>query len=175
MWPPSRSLARSESSRLTRVPSPTPASEERRSVSCITSAAKRSPSIDVAVRHTPLTATESPSESSPARPVRTARRTPSPVASTAVTVPRSWTRPVNTSPLPQACGDEDVLADGLAVQGQRAGRLGDPLDALALHRIARCRAAEDHRGEEEPQLVHLLGVEEGTGQPRTALEQDRRD
>ena len=38
MWPPSRSEARSASSRLTSAPAATSASEERRSVSCITSA-----------------------------------------------------------------------------------------------------------------------------------------
>ena len=37
-WPPRRSCARSGSSRLTRAPAATSASEERRSVSCITSA-----------------------------------------------------------------------------------------------------------------------------------------
>src|SRR4051812_20535649 len=140
----------------------------------MTSAANAPSAIAVAVRQTPLTATESPSDSSPASPVRTARRTPSAVASTAVTVPRSWTSPVNTSPLPQPGGDEDVLRAALALERQRARRLGDPLDALALDRIAGGGPAEDHRREKEPQLVDLARVEERAREPRAALQQDRR-
>src|SRR5829696_9499789 len=174
-WPPSRSCARSGSSRLTSAPSPTSASEERRSVSCMTSALKRPPSIAVAVRQTPLTATESPSESSGARAVRTARRTPSAVASTAVTVPRSATSPVNIrrSPLAHPGRDQDVVRDALALERERAGGLGDALDPLPLQRVARGGAADDHRGDEQADLVDLAGVEERAGQVGPALEQDR--
>src|SRR4051812_3787216 len=174
-WPPRRSVGRSGSSRLTGVPSRASASEERRSVSCITSAEKCPSAIRVAVRQTPLTATESPSAISGARPVRTASRTPSAPASTAETVPRSWTSPVNTSPLPQPRGDQDVVGDTLDVEAQRAGGLGDLLDALALERVARARAADHHGRDEQPDLVDLAGVEERAGQVRAALEQDRGD
>ena len=94
-----RPSARSASSRLTGEPPATSPSDERRSVSCMTSALKVPSAIAVAVRHTPLTAIESPVPSSPANRVRTVRRTPSPVFSTASTAPRSSTSPVNMGPL----------------------------------------------------------------------------
>src|SRR4051812_25270306 len=179
MWPPSRSDARSASSRLTRPPPETPASEDRRSVSCITSAAKAPSAIRVAVRQTPLTATESPSPISAVSGVRTVSRTPSGGASTASTAPRSWTRPVNTtqtlgirrararrSPVPQAGGDQHVVADALHVERQRPGGVRDALGALPLERVARRGAAEHQRRQEVPQLVDLPRVEEGAGQVR---------
>ena len=61
----------------------------------MTSVPTSSPSTVTAVRQTPLTATESPAETSAASVVESVRRTPSSVASTAATVPRSATRPVN--------------------------------------------------------------------------------
>src|SRR3712207_3715783 len=131
MCPPSRSVGRSGSSRLTEDPACIAPSDERRSVSCMTSAPKRSPlQSPTAVRQTPLTATESPSLSSAASGDSIATRTPSAVSCTSATRPRSWTSPVNTSPLPQASGDEDVVADAVAVERERAQRLVDLLDAL---------------------------------------------
>src|SRR5690242_14057558 len=188
MWPPRRSAARRDSSRLTRLPAAASPSEERSSVSCITSTANEPPagSTAVAVRHTPFTATESPSPISPARPVATTRRVPSPSRSAAAIVPRSWTSPVNTpttplqtsgprSPFPQARGEEHVLADALDVHGERPRGLGDPLDALPLERVPRARAAQHHRGHEQAQLVDLAGVQERSGEVRAALQQDGRD
>ena len=66
-----------------------------RSDSRITSAENASPVTAVAVRQTPLTATESPSRSSPASAVSTSIRAPSPSGSTRSTVPVLSTRPVN--------------------------------------------------------------------------------
>src|SRR4051812_10620983 len=177
MWPPSRSAARSASSRLTVEPASTSPSDERRSVSCMTSAPNSSPPhIPTAVRHTPLTATESPSRSSRASGERTLRRTPSFVLSTRCTVPRSWTSPVNTgSPLPQPRADQHVAADALAVQRERADGVGDLLDALPLERVARGAPADEQRRQEQPDLVDLARVEERAGDVRAALEQDRRD
>src|SRR4051812_4472616 len=177
MCPPSRSDARSASSRLTGEPTSTSPSDERRSVSCITSAPNSSPPhIPTAVRQTPLTATESPSLSSRATGERTDRRTPSLVWSTRWTVPRSCTRPVNNgrSPLPQTCAHEQILADDLAVECERAHGVGDPAHAAALQRVARGAAADDQRGEEQAHLVDLAGVEERAREVRAALEQDRR-
>src|SRR3954452_22625033 len=168
MWPPRRESGLTGSSRFTREPACSSLSDERRSVSFITSAPNRSPppfSI-VAVRHTPLTATLSPSASSLASGDVIAIRTPSLVASTEVTVPRSSTSPVNTSPLPQAGADQQVVGDLLAVERQRAQRLGDLLDALALQRVAR-RAPADQQGcEEQPDLVDLSGIQERARQVR---------
>src|SRR4051794_26549952 len=178
MWPPRRSDARSASSRLTGDPGSTSPSDERRSVSCITSAPNSSPPHrPMAVRQTPLTATESPSLSSPASDERTERRTPSPVWSTRCTVPRSCTRPVNNgrSPLPQTGAHEQILADDLTVECERAHGVGDPIHASALQRVARGAAADDQRRQEQADLVDLAGVEEGARQMRAALEQDRGD
>src|SRR4051812_36519410 len=174
MWPPRRESGFSGSSRLTREPAASSLSDERRSVSFITSAPKSSPPHrPVAVRQTPLTATLSPSDSSRARGELIAMRTPSVVVSTEVTVPRSSTSPVNTSPLPQAGADQEVVGDLLAVEGQRAQRLGDLLDALPLQRVTGLAAADQQRREEQADLVDLAGVEERAGQVRAALEQDR--
>src|SRR4051794_3360235 len=176
MWPPRRESGFSGSSRLTRDPASSSLSDERRSVSFITSAPKRSPPHrPVAVRQTPLTATLSPSDSSRAKGELIAMRTPSVVVSTEVTVPRSSTSPVNTSPLPQAGADQQVVGDLLAVEGQRAQRLGDLLDALALQRVARLTAADQQRREEQADLVDLTGVEERARQVRATFEQDRGD
>src|SRR4051812_10619736 len=176
MWPPRRESGFSGSSRLTREPASSSLSEERRSVSFMTSAPKSSPPHrPVAVRQTPLTATLSPSESSRASGELMAIRTPSVVASTEVTVPRSSTSPVNTSPLPQARADQHVVGDLLAVERQRMQRLGDLLDPFALQRIARLSAADQQRRKEQPDLVDLAGIEERAGQVRAALEQDRGD
>src|SRR5919197_829664 len=172
MCPPRRSSALTGSSRLTFAPAATSASEERRSVSFMTSAPKRSPSTPTAVRQTPLTATESPSESSPASGETIARRTPSVVALTSATVPRSATRPVNTAlPLPQPGRDQHVAGDLVAVERQCAQRIGDRVDALALERVACAAAAEQQRREEQAYLVDLAAVEECAGEVRPALEE----
>src|SRR3954451_6577882 len=174
MWTPRRESGFSGSMGTTRDPGASMLSEERRSVSYMTSAPNSSPPhTPVAVRQTPLTATLSPSESSRASGDVIAIRTPSFVASTEVTVPRSSTSPVNTSPLPQPGADQQVVGDLVAVQGERAQRLGDLLDAFPLQRVARLAPA-DHQGrEEEADLVDLAGVEERAGKVRAALEQDR--
>src|SRR5919197_266433 len=175
MCPPRRSSALTGSSRLTCAPAATSASEERRSVSFMTSAPKRSPLRPTAVRQTPLTLTESPSESSRASGDSIASRTPSLVECTSATVPRSATRPVNNRlPLPQPRRQQDVAGHALALEGQRAQRVGDRVDALALQRVARRAPAEQQRGDEEPQLVDLARVEERAGQVR-AVGQRRAD
>src|SRR5579875_4092593 len=189
MWPPSRSDGRSASSRLTRVPGRAAASEVRRSVWFITSASNSPSRAAAAVRHTPLTATESPAASWPASAVATVRRTPSAEASSAVTRPRSAIRPVNTapppprplraawatSPFPQPRAHEQVLSDPLAGQSPRPDGGGDPLDALALQRIAGRPASEDHRRQKQGDLVDLPRVQERAGQMRAPLQQQRRD
>src|SRR6185295_15270938 len=73
-WPPSRSLARSGSSRFTSSPIWSGASDVRRSVSGMTSAANEPFSRSVAVRQTPFTAIESPGSSSSARPLSISTR-----------------------------------------------------------------------------------------------------
>src|SRR5919198_3609234 len=172
MCPPRRSSALTGSSRLTCAPAATSASEERRSVSFITSAPKRSPSTPTAVRQTPLTATESPSESSPASGERIARRTPSVVALTSATVPRSATRPVNTAlPLPQPGRDQHVAGDLVAVERQGAQRVGDRVDALALERVACAAAAEQQRREEPADPLDPPPLQERAREVRPPFEE----
>src|SRR4051794_39056695 len=145
----------------------------------MTSAVKASSSTVVAVRHTPLMATESPGETSGVSVVRTCRRTPSAVSSTVATSPRSMTSPVNISgpplPLPDAGRDQDVVADALRVQRQRPHRLGDALGSLALERVARAGAPEDDGRDEERDGVDLAGVQERAREVRAALDHDRGD
>ena len=155
-------------------------SEERRSVSCITSAreARRRRS-SVAVRQTPLTATESPSREL-ARRARSATRsrTPSPVGVDARRpCPRSGDQPgEHGSPLPQPRGDQHVVADPLA---RRASARASPRRSRSAPSPSSgsraLRAAEHDRRDEQADLVDLAGVEERAGQVRAALEQDRGD
>src|SRR5579859_7767389 len=173
MCPPRRSSSRIASSRFTGVPAPASASELSRRVSFMTSAVKESPSIAVAVRQTPLTEIESPLESSAVRRLETRRSTPSAERSTPEISPRSATSPVNRSPLLDPARQQQIVADPLAGQRQRPDRVGDVLDALALERIARAASAEQDRRHEQPHLVDLAGIQERTGELRTALEQQR--
>src|SRR6185312_453604 len=135
--PPRRSCGRSGSSRFTRSPCARAPSDERASVSFMTSAPKTRSRVSIAVRHTPLTAIESPSAAPSGKSAAIVRRAPSPDRSIATTCPIPCTSPVNTSPLPQPRGDEQILPDALAVERQRAQHFGDRLDPLALERVAR--------------------------------------
>src|SRR5215212_3988218 len=174
--PPRRSPARRGSSTLAFEPARRSPSVLRRSVSVMTSARKPAGSTAVAVRQTPSTATESPSRSSEASAVRTRRRTPSAVVSTASMRPRSCTSPVNIgSPFSQSGADEQVVSDPLAVERQCAHRLRDRLRALALERVAGGAPAHDDGPEEDPDLVDLPGVVAGAGEVGAALEQHARD
>src|SRR3954447_19655007 len=180
MWPPSRSPARSGSSRLTSSPAASGPSDERRKVSAMTSALKRDPSTTVAVRHTPLTATESPTESWGARvSAASVSRTPSASSSTATTSPLAATSPVNISgsppppsPLPEAGRDQDVVLDALHLRAQRSHRVVDQLDALGLDRRLGVAPSGDERRHEEPGLIHLACLEEDACQVGAALEED---
>jgi hypothetical protein len=78
-------------------------------------------------------------------------------------------------PAPHAGAHQHIVVHLLAVECEGAHGLGDGLDALGLDRVARGLAAEEHRRDEEPQLVDLLRVEERAGELRAALEQDRGD
>ena len=169
--------ARSGSSRFTRAA----LAQRRRARSGAASRASRrrakaSSSTAVAVRQTPLTATESPSASSPASAV------PTPQAhAVAVSLDRGDGAEVcdqpgeHRSPLPQARGDQHVVGDALAVERQRAHGVGDRSTPSPSSGSRAVRAAQHERREEQADLVDLAGVEEGAGQVRAALEQDRGD
>src|SRR4051794_32967823 len=174
-WPPSRSPARSGSSTFTLSPAANGPSEERLSVSAITSALKPSARGSSAVRHTPLTATESPWRSSAASGVSTSRRTPSPSGLTRRTSAVLSTRPVNISPFCETRAHEHVLVDLLHRRRQSPPGLVDQLDALAVERASCTRAAREQRREEDTRLVDLVRVHERPGEVRAALEQHRLD
>ena len=95
MWPPRRSSARVASSRLTGAPGASAPITVTSSVWFIASVAKPLASASVAVRQTPLTATESPRPISGPSFVAIRRRDPSAPASTLSTLPMSCTSPVN--------------------------------------------------------------------------------
>src|SRR5687767_6195263 len=130
MCPPSRALACSAGSTFTLSPSPSASSEERLSVSSMTSAVNWPAPVSTAVRQTPLMLTESP-RAIGATCVSTVSRTPPPLRSIAATRALSWTSPVNTSPLLHARADEQVALDQVVLDVERAARVGDALDALA--------------------------------------------
>src|SRR4029450_2570840 len=136
-----RSSARSGSSKLTRSPGPRGPSEVRSSVWFITSASNTPPSTAAAVRHAPLTDTESPGDNWSASAVRIRSLAPPSPDSTPSTVPMSATRPVNTSPLPHPRAHQQILADALPVGRQGGGGGGHPVRPHALH----CRAFPPQR------------------------------
>src|SRR4051794_34326888 len=85
---------------LTRSPAASAPSELRRSVSSMTSAVTASPSTFAAVRHTPLTATESPAAVSRNSGSAIVMRAEASVDSTLRTVARLSTMPVNIGSAP---------------------------------------------------------------------------
>ena len=100
-WPPRRPPRAMGRSRLTRSPAARPPRAVRRRVSATRSAANPAAVASATVRQQPLTATDSPSRSSPARNgASTSSRAPlaSSAAARAATVPVPSTIPVNISP-----------------------------------------------------------------------------
>src|SRR5271166_5789000 len=93
-WPPRRSARRTERSRLTGAPGTSAPRPDRSRVSPITSAVKVPSRISVTVRHTPLTATDSP-RATPSVEPRMVSLAASPRCSTLATSPSSATIPVN--------------------------------------------------------------------------------
>ena len=93
-WPPRRSARRTERSRLTGAPGISAPRPDRSRVSPITSAVKVPSRISVTVRHTPLTAIDSP-RATPSVEPRMVSLAASPRCSTPATSPSSATIPVN--------------------------------------------------------------------------------
>src|SRR5687768_2930233 len=141
----------------------------------MTSASKEPLPATAAVRQAPFTETESPSASSEARPARIRRRAPSPFASIDSTSPISCTIPVNItlppSPLTQTGPDQQILADRLVGHRERTQPLRHAAGTLALEHGACLGRPDEKRRHEQPQLVDLLGVEQRSGQGRSALDQ----
>src|SRR4029077_4129613 len=139
----------------------------------MTSASNAPSPTAVAVRQAPLTATESPSASSEESSAPIRSRAPSSEASTASTRPSSLMIPVNIrpSPFPKPGADEPVLAHLVEGRLQSAHTVGDAGGALALEDGSRLRRADQHGRDEEPQLVDLTRVEQGSGEGRSALDE----
>src|SRR5262245_44428173 len=149
MWPPSRSPTRNERSRLIRSPAWSSPRLVRRSVSGPAWKEQVRAVRPTTVRQQPLTATLSPTASSPAKGAARTSRQPSASASTRSTVPRASTSPVNMTsgyrdvgPVARPSGDRprlhpDRLADQLhRLLGLGAGLLGalaeDVLDVTGV-------------------------------------------
>ena len=167
---------RSGSSRLTASPAPSGPSEVRRSVSSHHVGREAGAvAAATAVRQTPLTATESPWASSAASaPPRPAQ---APVARASATVPVACHEPgehryhslrratISTSSSIRSTSDV-----------QRARRVGDAARRRsASTAVLRLAPAEHDRRDEHARLVDLARLEEGAGQVRPALEQQRLD
>ena len=142
----------------------------------MTSAAKTPSAIVVAVRQTPLTATESPSLSSPASEVLHGQ-----AHAVGRGVDGGDRAEVRDQPGEHAYHSRmravisTSSADARALQRERAHGGGDALGALALERVARARSAEHDRRDEQADLVDLARVQERAREVRAALQQDRRD
>src|SRR5258708_4352099 len=145
--PPTSSPYPRAGSRLTRAPAPRPPRPVRLKVSGMTSALKTSPSIEAAVRHTPLTAMLPPSL---ARRRLSGARTRTTPSSTTSMVPTSATIPENISDCPatsrrhrlqQHVVSEHALADEAELK--RAGEVGEALTSdggngvAAAHQLGR--------------------------------------
>src|SRR5690606_24738873 len=152
MWPPSRSPTAAARARFTRCPTRAFARLVRASVSCTTSTVNDVPATSTTVRHTPLTAIESPCSASvvtsgPEMVSRAALGT----SSMPTTSPTSSTSPVNTaSPFP---GPRAGPSDFRRLAPQRpdgfAGVVG------VVHRRARHEAVHPRLG----RLLDRVGVD----------------
>ena len=123
------------------------------SVCFMTSAVNQSSPRSTTVRHTPLTAIESPcAASETALGARTVRRTPSPDGATAVTAPISSTIPVNISSSPVRSGARRSAGRRRgSARTRRSSRrcCGDRVDAeVGAARAGRCRRRRSRAGSE---------------------------
>src|SRR4029077_8624527 len=162
MCPPRRPDAFIANSKLTRLPTSNSPSEVTFRVWFIASASKPPASVLVAVRQTPLTATESPEAISEASEVAIRRCAPSEPAATDWTSPTSWISPVNTSPLLEAGRDQHILAHRLCGSAQGASAAGRP-------------TAEQDRGDEGAALIDLVGFDESCRKSGATLEEEAGD
>src|SRR3954463_10174085 len=190
MWPPSRVAAVTARSRFTPPPTPTSPRLLRRSVSAMTSVVhtplpSASVVTPVTVRHTPLTAIESPRDTpSRARRARMCSTALSGPSSRAARVPTSSTMPVNTSApssgpvrAPSVPGrpqpDLHVPAQAGDVDDLQVQRGADRRDSQVAHHVG--AGAQQGRRQVHDRLVDQTGGEEGRGQGGAALEQQATD
>src|SRR3954451_24069102 len=173
MWPPSRPVTGTARSRLTGLPGASAPRLERCSVSAITSAVKASPWTSTTVRQTPLTEIESPC---PASDVTAAPRTVSRAAASSssrrTTSPSSSTIPVNTSDsfTYGTGGQPQIPVERCDVDQMQPRR---PVDAAAGAACGQrgCALSQQRRCDVSDDLVDAAGVQEGTGDRRSTLQQ----
>src|SRR3954447_10393663 len=172
-WPPSRVLIVAARSMLTLLPTERLPRELRRSVSSITSPVMQTPSTSAAVRQTPLTATESPMAVSARSGSVMVSRAESDKVSTAVTVARLSTMPVNISmPLSvQRRVDPHVRAEPRHVGDVEADRVADRRDAGRIEH--RRPGAEQGGGVVADDAVDEPVAHERPGQCRSAFQKQQ--
>src|SRR3954451_2715929 len=180
MCPPSLLPAVTARSRLTRLPCARAPRAVLSSVSRMTSAVKVAWSCCATVRQQPLTAMESPGETSPVTSgPRTVSRMASPWSSMCSTTPSSSTIPVNISGLPSLCPARgECQADvGLRTRADR-GRL-EQVEAYGVRdgphaevADARKPRAEEHRRHVGDDLVDQPRSQERRGQGRASLQEN---
>ena len=171
-WPPSRSPARSGSSRFTSSP---PRERRERGAAQrlrhhVGGEGRRSARRRSGRRRSPRPSRRR--ASSAASGVSTSRRPPA----IARTAPLPATSPVNTSPLLEAGRDQHVVVDALDldVRARAARRRSRPRRCPRRRSWPRVPPSIMRR-DEHARLVDLAGLEEGAGQVRAALEQQRLD
>src|SRR3954466_7635433 len=185
MWPPSRVCGVTARSRLTCAPAVTDPRLLRLSVSAMTSVLQTPSSTAVTVRHTPLTAMESPRATScNTRSARMCSTAASDWSSRTTRVPTSSTIPVNTSTPPvrgllptsvpgRAQPDRHVPAQEGDVGDREGQRTVDPVNSQVADqggpRTEQLGCEMDH------DLVDQPRTQERSGQRGAALEQDPSD
>src|SRR3954470_14608573 len=185
MCPPSRVCGVTARSRFTGAPAATEPRLLRLSVSAITSVLHTPSSTAVTVRHTPLTAMESPRATScSTRSARICSTAESDWSSRTTSVPTSSTIPVNTSTPsvralvpPSVTGgaqtDLHVPAQGGDLDDREGQRVRDRADSQVSYQ--RGAVAQQFRCEMGHDLVHEPVAQEGGGERGTALQQHAAD
>src|SRR5687768_8025658 len=176
MWPPSASPAFSAGSRFTREPCSSEPRLVKPSDWFMTSAENAPSRRLVTVRHTPLTATESPSFRSPAKLAAISKCAPSSERWTDEIAPSSLTMPVNTLSPPLHPGDDQqVGAHRLVADLESSLGIGDAGLAGTPCEGTGAGAAQEDRRDEQAQLIDLACVHERAGEPCPALDEERGD
>src|SRR3954466_8073787 len=185
MCPPSRVCGVTARSRFTGAPAATEPRLLRLSVSAITSVLHTPSSTAVTVRHTPLTAMESPRATScSTRSARICSTAESDWSSRTTRVPTSSTIPVNTSTPsvrvlvpPSVPGgpqtDLYVPAQGGDIDDREGQRIGDRADSQVTHQGG--AGTEELRREVDQHLVDEARPEESGGERGATLEQHPAD
>src|SRR3990172_3253746 len=172
--PPIRPPNARDRSRLTRSPLTIFPRLDRRRVSGITSTAKCGMDMSMTVRHTPFTATLSPSLSSSVIFWPTIR---SVVPAMSLTTPSSSTIPVNifsvlfSLPLDWIAAHHDIITEPTNGHPFEREGIGNLVHTSPCDSRLRLRTAYDYGGDKDDQLVDQVGIEQGADQSAAAFNQ----